>query len=749
MKCCLPSEGNCTGCGACENACPQGAITMKYSSRGFLVPKVDETTCIKCGKCEKTCPSLNPKYEGSKTPKFYSFCADDEIRSQSSSGGVFTLLAQFILERNGYVCGALFNEDMKLVHCVTNSWEEIKKMRGSKYLQSNVGSCYREVGELLNKDVSVLFIGTPCQVAGLNGFLKRKYDNLLTVDLLCHGTPSQLFFDAYLKEISAGREASNVEFRSKRFKWSWSHILTLFKDGTEHVGGKEDPYKRAFSGGLMSRWSCYDCKYAKYPRQGDITIGDLWSSEILDPESNDKKGTSFVFLNTEKGESVFAEIKQFAKYCKNIPVADGEYDDIPNRVKSYAYRNPHRRRFLDLVKKYSFSKAVEYAMSDHYDICMPTVLLTKNMGSALTYYSLYNVLQDMGYEVKTVELAKKGDEEVKSEAFVKTRMPEYAYPAKYEGILSLRENNKKCDMFVIGSDQIYLQSMNDYHGDIFFGEWINSNKKIVAVASSFGGPGARGDKDYVAHLIYFLNRFSFISCREDNGVEYANETLALEKKAMWFLDPVFLCEKKHFDKLISGINAYGREYIGIYILKPKDRMRKLVLKVIDKFGELDLRCIDGGEKTKEILKFDRCEYITPFPVESSLELIAHSKFFVTDSFHGVCFAIIFRKDFLVIPRDFKDRFLSLLRRLGLENRIIEDNLSNLNEDSFKPINWEEVYSRLNWFKSECITILKNAITEPNIGGLRDIDIAMETIMKQQAIIEKCQKRIDELEKKFH
>ncbi len=747
----LATEGGCTGCSACANVCPVNAIEMIYSEKGFLIPSINNS-CIECRKCIVTCPVLTPKKnDNDLKPLLYAFCADDDVREKSSSGGMFTILAEYVLERRGFICGACFDDEMRLRHILTQDRAIIDLMRGSKYLQSSIGLSYRETKEKLDAGSCVLYVGTPCQIAGLKSFLSKDYDDLLiTIDLLCHGTPSQKFFDSYICEIAKGKKVKNVIFRSKRWGWSWSNIVTVFEDGTEYIGWKNtDPYKNAFSRHLMTRWSCYECIFATYPRQGDITIGDLWEPEKLDPMSNDKKGTSLVFINSKNGEAVFSNVISRAKYVNKIVIDDDQYDEIPNRVTPKTWRNPNRTRFLELVKRLPFSKAVNDSLNDHYDIGMPGVFFTNNIGSLMTYFALFCALKDLGYDIRTFE--RTTDAETKnysdSQAFIKKWMPKYAYPIQYSNITEMSALNNKCDVFVVGSDQIYLESMNHFLKDIFFLQYIDGNRKKITYASSFGGPRARGTDDYIAEMKYYLNRFSALSFREDDGVNYANNVLKTRQTAVWAIDPVFLCDKKYFLEIANvGVEFTDKKIIGAYILKPHGRNKKLLRKLCNYFGvDASYKFIYGldvsngffAESDKQI------EVFRPFPVENALSIIRNSEFFITDSFHGMCFCIIFQVDFLVIPRDFSDRFMSLLKRIGLEERIIDTDLSNLSNDSFSPIAWDKVYNKLEKLIENSLDYLRCSIDGKGIQDWTDYD----AIMYHIRMVQKERKRIREEEEK--
>lgn len=747
----LPQEQNCSGCGACLNVCPVGAIKMEYSYRGYRIPIISKEKCVDCGLCTKSCPTFSASFENSKEPKFYSFCADDATRQVSSSGGMFSVIAEYVLEQGGYVCGAALDAEMQLKHRIVHSVEELAPLRFSKYVQSDTGDCYKQIKKLLNDGKLVFFTGTPCQVAGLYGVLKKPYENLITADLVCHGVPSQKFLDMYLKDVAKGKNIVDVQFRSKRFGWAYKGIIVKFEDGTEHVGtisgDVKDPYCEAFIKGMMFRKMCYNCKFSDYPRQGDFTIGDLWHSDKLDPKSNDKKGTSFVFLNNAKAERLFEKLTLRAKYYNQIQVED--YSKIPNRVRPKEKMHPARTRFLELLKTYTFAEAFHLAYEQHYEVGLVGVMGNDNIGSILTYYGLYHALTELGYSVLPIERPLDSPLAVsdKAKAFSKKWLPAYAQPVQYETLFDMRKLNQVCDQFVVGSDQIYLSSMSRARNHCYFLQWADDSKNKVGYSCSFGGPLARGTKEYYKELQYYLNRFSFLSSRENDGVNFVNEELHLDRSVEWCIDPVFLCNKKEYIRLAESVKADRKEdYIGAYILITRPSIVNLLLKtqahftqqqnsVFNVFSKKFAVEVIGNkanlETSPNLRKFKHSDV---FPVENSLELIYHSKFFVTDSFHGVCFSIIFRKDFLVIPRDFHDRFLSLLDRIGLSNRIIKPDLSDLTESSFAPIDYDSVYVKLDAEIARCKGKLADALQNQKDSVYSDMDILMKYLERQNAQI---------------
>lgn len=269
-----------------------------------------------------------------------------------------------------------------------------------------------------------------------------------------------------------------------------------------------------------------------------------------------------------------------------------------------------------------------------------------------------------------------------------------------------------------------------------------TREKSAVYACSFGGPGARGTQEYYRFLSFYLNKFNFVSLREDDGVDFANNTLHLNKKAVWCIDPVFLCDKKHYLELVQSVRVKREgEFIGSYVLIPKAPISNLIKKIKLHFGGIPVELIGEEKKilqTKELIKHSHRDI---FPIENALETIHSCKFFVTDSFHGMCFAIIFKKDFLVIPRDFPNRFISLLNRIGLGDRIINANLSNLKDELYVPIDYDKVYEKLSMEIEKSRDILFNALKIKVDDKLTDIDIVMNYIRQQHEELEKVRDKI--------
>lgn len=308
----IDNKSNCCGCHACYNSCPQNAIIMEEDEKGFKYPKINENKCTNCGFCEKVCPILN-KRKIANDPKAYACINKDEnIRENSSSGGIFTLIAKEIINMGGVVFGTKFDSNFNVIHSYTSLEEELYKFRGSKYVQSIIGDNYKIAKSFLEEGKYVLFTGTPCQIEGLLAYLGKKYDKLFTQDIICHGVPSPKVWRKYLdyrKHKDEDRPLS-INFRNKDNGWSSFNLKFTYENKSYKKSQVEDKYMQAFLRNVCLRDSCYKCSFKKINRLSDITLADFWGIQRVKPELYDNKGTSLVIVNSEKGKELFESIKE-------------------------------------------------------------------------------------------------------------------------------------------------------------------------------------------------------------------------------------------------------------------------------------------------------------------------------------------------------------------------------------------------------------------------------------------------------
>ena len=349
----LAELDRCTGCTACAAVCPKGCITMMPDADGFCHPAIDESSCVGCGLCEKVCPVLHPVKLTHTPAAFAAWSSDDASRLKSTSGGVFPEIAREILSRGGAVYGAAYDENFRVVHICAENGAGLDRLRGAKYAQSDLAGVFPDVKRRLEAGQHVLFSGTPCQVLGLRSFLKRDYDNLLLVDLVCHSVPSPLAWEKYLHHISGGKTLANVNLRSKDTGWSRYRYSNRFdfSDGTSRLDKSgQSLYMKLFGSGLITRPACAHCPAKGYARVSDLTLGDFWGIWDIDPALDDDRGISLVLAQTEKGLAALDQLERQA-----VSPEDATREN-PAVIRA-AVPNPRRPEAMELVRKGRFAEA--------------------------------------------------------------------------------------------------------------------------------------------------------------------------------------------------------------------------------------------------------------------------------------------------------------------------------------------------------------------------------------------------------
>lgn len=368
----ITDKAFCTGCSACEQVCAHGAIHMRQDYEGFVYPHVDTKSCIECGLCSTICPQKQgQKQSEEKTEIYAAYNTNENIRAASTSGGLFSMFSQWVLSQGGVVFGAAFTDTWMVRHEVAKNDIEYARFRGSKYVQSDVTGIYKQVKSYLKNDIWVLFSGTPCQIDGLKAYLRKDYEKLLIIDVVCHGVPSPKLWAKFLNWLKGKyevRQFKDIRFRAKTNGWEKCMVefdVETKKNAADTIrfAWVEDMYTNLFEHGISLRPSCNQCKYRSIVHPSDITLGDCWHFQTYAPELFDNKGLSMIMLHTEKGNKLFKEIsaslvfKQLAPeiVAEQIAAEAGYYTESSGAREFYILQNILP---LEVAAKYAKRKSL-------------------------------------------------------------------------------------------------------------------------------------------------------------------------------------------------------------------------------------------------------------------------------------------------------------------------------------------------------------------------------------------------------
>lgn len=344
---------NCYGCRACEKICPHNCINFTTDKMGFIIPSIDQSKCINCGLCIKICPYLQYNEPLNKASVYAIKHKSSQVRYDSSSGGAFTAISDWILKSGGYVSGCIFNSNnSKVEFIVSNSIKDRDLMRGSKYVQADTKNVYIEIKDILQQNKLVLFVGTPCQCEGLRRYLLKDYSNLLLVDILCHSVPSPLILSELINYYK--QPIKQIIMRDKINGWRGETNTKLVTENEETIIDKT--YLNLFYKGLISRPSCKTCQFTKVNRCTDITIGDYWKIDKVNPNFEDNLGVSLLMVNTVKGADIFNKIANNLDYIKTS-INDCEqfcmlHPTNPSFQKKAFWRDFHKYGYAYCINKY-------------------------------------------------------------------------------------------------------------------------------------------------------------------------------------------------------------------------------------------------------------------------------------------------------------------------------------------------------------------------------------------------------------
>ena len=387
----IQRKEDCCGCGACYDACAKQAIRWEIDNEGFSYPIVDKDKCVDCGLCNKACPvensdSVNQHNDAFSPRVFAAYHKDEEIRFTSTSGGAFWGLAESWINNGGYVAGAIFTRDFKVRHIVTNNYDELLKIKGSKYCQSDARGMFRRIKELLVQGQKVMATGLPCQMAGLRQYLRKDYDNLIIVDIICHSVPSPLLFEKYVEYLEKKYDGKMIMYHPKNKELGgWHHFsFKAYFDNGKIYHQNNDLYTSiAFSSNyIMSRMSCYECHFKHFPQPSDLTIGDLWGIENIDPSYDSPKGVSKIVVNNQRGLDYLNSIECFV--TKEYDIQTSVYDNKRgwSQIKQLPRCNMNeRKKFVCNLHTHSF----EYCVLSH---TLPSNTLLQKIRKQIKLFSI-------------------------------------------------------------------------------------------------------------------------------------------------------------------------------------------------------------------------------------------------------------------------------------------------------------------------------------------------------------------------
>lgn len=356
----IVEKSDCVGCEACVQRCPKQCIVMKEDAEGFLYPQIDIEKCIDCGLCERVCPVIN---QGEPRKPLVAYAAknqDESVRLSSSSGGVFTALAEYVIAQGGVVFGARFDESWNVVHDYVETIEGLSAFRGAKYVQSRIGQSFLRAETFLKQGRMVLFSGLPCQITGLKKFLRKDYDNLITVELFCHGVPSPMVWKRFLEEEVAipHIRLKSISFRDKVSGWKNYSFFYSQEDANgvqlHRMPFAKNLFMRGFLADLYLRPSCYYCPAKQFKSGSDFTIGDYWGVKLAHPELDDDKGVSAVLVNTDRGVKILQTVQHISLYASTF---ENVVKCNPALMKS-AQEPAKRPLFFELLNQYKVSEIV-------------------------------------------------------------------------------------------------------------------------------------------------------------------------------------------------------------------------------------------------------------------------------------------------------------------------------------------------------------------------------------------------------
>ncbi len=685
------AEKTCISCSACLHRCSHEAISFVSTDAGFSRIVIDESKCTNCGDCTKVCPQLNrPKEE--TAPKCYAGLEDNR-------DNVFHALSKWIVENGSYVSGALADKDLKIRYHATNDLQSALQMTFSPCFFSEMDGIFVDIESLLESGSKVLFIGRPCHVQAIKNYIGENA-NLYTADILCDGQPSPSICSNYLREVSGNNTISTLECNSEDKS---STLNIVFSDGSKKESNK-DPYVRAYKKHLAIDGACQSCNYSDHPRTGDITIGRCKVHIESDSENRE-----VIIVNSEKGMHLLNGIIDSGYRIEECPMPSTA--DVPGMRKERPL-HPGSKRMKDMLGRgHPVSKAADYCLGRKYDVGITGFWRVVNYGGVLTYYALYNIILDMGLEPLMIESRKESANQPlpPNPKLYKAGYPDYSIAPWYHSKEEEEELNSRVKNFVVGSDQVWNRKFISQNSiECYALDFVHEDRNKVSISSSFGTDKFEGNESEKESFARLLRRFNHVSVREESAVEICTE---LGVEASVIIDPVMICDMKHYEELAEKSNMVVPElYVFNYMMHPGIFTgMEAVYKALG-YGPITIS--NAGVNVNERIPYPRTNIGS---VENWLKCIMNSSFVLTDSFHGTVFSILLKKPFVTLIGSWGnesgvDRMITLLKWLGLEDRMYRTPHDALKSGVLnRNIDYESIHQILNERRKASMNWIRNAL----------------------------------------
>lgn len=682
----------CNNCRNCINVCPVNAITIKNYKK-FQKAYIDKKKCINCNLCKIACPFEQDYKQKEIINKYIVRIKNENNIYKSSSGGFFGELSRELLKSKYIIYGAAFNEKFELHHVRVNKAKDLNKILKSKYVQSNLGNIFDQVQTDLNKKLNVLFSGTSCQIASLKKYLKKEYSNLYTIDLICHGTPSPEIWMDYVHNESKNVDSllQDVDFRFYNKKDFSKNFLMKFKNKkiiNEPLYA--NIYGKAFLNNIILNDSCHDCPFKNSRNQSDLTIGDAHGYTNEQFQSK----LSLIIVNTKIGETLFKKIKEKIWIFNDFNIIDLIENNYPLLYPSLKHYNNEfmlNNSSINIISllENSFGNLIEYSKKNvgilnfYYE--------NYNYGANLVAYSLQKLVEKLGYNAYIINFNPFDNLNVinqfKTLEFVKFREKHLKLTPVYKNADELYILNKHLHKFIVGSDQVWRKDITQNNLYSYFLDFVMPHNQRISYGASFGNTELNLTDNEKEKCKNSLEKFSAISVREKDAVEVVENQF--NTKAELVLDPTLMLSCKDYEK-IANESWHHTKYVAYYCLFDQEKeFMNQINKLFKNKKKINIKLKEENIPllNKKVLKY---RFISDW-----INGIKNADFIITDSYHGMIFSILFKKEFLCLGKNSKakSRFDTLCEVLGgnIESRIIGsladvESIAGLKNIDYKTIN---------------------------------------------------------------